>query len=374
MLALNKFSKYPIIVITDEKRNKKIINHDYIISIDTPSDLDNHRASIWLKTSIHKILPENNLYCYLDSDVIALNNDCNKIFKYYKPPITFARDHTNVYHFSPYAVNCGCLEAFVKEKNNFEIAIKENFNFENFPPDYSCNEYRELNRTLKKFTSNPLIFFKVFFNNIRSIRVNEIKIKENIKLGLKNKEWVVNKNFKYPVLLFYRKEILQKTGFKYSFLKNKWYNGNTEVYRNYCNHLSDLLKMQFNVNVPYKWQHWNGGVFLFDKNSKDFLDTWHKISLEIMNDKKWKVRDQSSLIATVFLKNLQNHYVLPEEYNFIADFYNTSITSTETYGVYKKGNKLIKPNFIHIYHEWGNMKWDVWNKVASEVLNPTSSS
>ena len=78
---LKKFSSNKIIVVTDLSRNNDNIEHNNIINIKTPKNFDNHQASIWLKTSLHNILPKGPLYCYLDSDIIAVNQNCNKIFE-----------------------------------------------------------------------------------------------------------------------------------------------------------------------------------------------------------------------------------------------------------------------------------------------------
>jgi hypothetical protein len=47
------------------------------------------------------------------------------------------------------------------------------------------------------------------------------------------------------------------------------------------------------------WQHWNGGVFLFDDSSVEFLSSWHeKTVMRIFDLPNWKTRDQGTLIAT----------------------------------------------------------------------------
>ncbi|MCX7954895.1 MAG: hypothetical protein N3A01_06865 [Bacteroidales bacterium] len=322
-----------------------------------------------MKTSLHKILPPNGIYCYLDSDVIALNTGCNNIFYYYKPPITFARDLTTINNFSPYAVNCGCLEKFYKEKENFENLVKKIVNHKNYPSHYTVNEFRKWDRINKQLVRNPFLIIKVLIKNLLRLNFTQIEITENIKLDIKNKEWVIDSSFSYPALILYKKEIKEKTGYKFSFIYHKWHKNN-EVYVDdsySCNHLKELLNANYNINIPKKWHHWNGGVFLFDCNSYNIMEMWHNVTIEIFNDQRWKTRDQSSLIITVFRNKLQNHSVLPEEFNFIADFYNTDITATEKQGVFKKGNKLVKPSFIHIYHEWGNINWDVWKKIISEI-------
>lgn len=98
---LKKFSDASIWIVTDASRNEKAILHDTIIEIQTPKEFNNHQASIFLKTGLHKFLPKGNVYCYLDSDVVAVNSDCDKIFDEYIPPIRFAPDHCQMPLLAP---------------------------------------------------------------------------------------------------------------------------------------------------------------------------------------------------------------------------------------------------------------------------------
>jgi hypothetical protein len=105
---LKKFSTKRIIVVTDLSRNDKEISHHDLVHVDTPKNFNNHQASIFLKTGLNKFLPKGNLYCYLDSDVVAISKDCDRIFENYIAPIRFSPDHCTVPLFSPSAVNCSC--------------------------------------------------------------------------------------------------------------------------------------------------------------------------------------------------------------------------------------------------------------------------
>ena len=107
---LKYFSKNEIWILTDSSRNAKKIEHSSIVDIKTPVHFDHHQASIYLKTGIYKFLPKGNNYCYLDTDIIALSEDCDNIFKEFIAPIRFAPDHCKLRDFSPHAVNCGCYE------------------------------------------------------------------------------------------------------------------------------------------------------------------------------------------------------------------------------------------------------------------------
>jgi len=121
------------------------------------------------------------------------------------------------------------------------------------------------------------------------------------------------------------------------------------------------------VNSPL-WQHWNGGVFLFNDTSTDFLEYWHKTTMAIFEDKEWKTRDQGTLVATVWKFGLKDHVTLPISYNLIADYNNETIEYlgdlTFKVGIAKK---IIKPHFIHLYHHWGDRGWDVWRDVEKYI-------
>ena len=58
-------------------------------------------------------------------------------------------------------------------------------------------------------------------------------------------------------------------------------------------------------------------MFVFDKSSIAFLNTWHDYTMEIFNDPEWKTRDQGTLIATAWKFGLQYHQTLPIGYNFL---------------------------------------------------------
>ena len=361
---LKKYSQYPIFVVTDSKRNEITIRHNNIIDVQTPSSYNHHQASIWLKTSLHKILPNHKTYCYLDSDVITLNKECNRVFDYYQPPITFAKDHTTLSYFSPYAVNCNCKINHDNTKLLFEKEILQTIQKPNYPPNFESKEIRTLFLLYNQISSNVLKLFFFVFKAIISAIIGKVKIKEGIVLNIQKKRWEINQNFHYPILLLYRKLIKEKTGYTFSFLKRQWIkNHQCAILPNRCNHLQQALTETFHVEVPPDWQHWNGGVFVFDCQSHDFLEQWHQNTKTIFANSYWKVRDQGTLIATVFQNNLQNHTILSEEFNFIADFYKPEITVDKTQKYLLKGEKIIQPAMIHIYHHWDDEQWDVWQFV-----------
>ncbi|HNV95558.1 MAG TPA: hypothetical protein PKG63_03715 [Bacteroidales bacterium] len=366
--SLKLVSQFPIWVVTDKKRNEIEIEHDNIIDVSTPEDFNHHQASIWLKTSLHRILPKGTTYCYLDSDVIAMNEQCNHIFEHYVAPISFAHDHTLLSYFSPYALNCGCIEAFQKDYETFQNQLSKVIQHPNYPPDYNNVGIRKLfafQKSLLYSTSRLLLFL---FKLIKAFFRGKASFINDIVLDIRNKNWIICSTLEYPVLLLHYSKIKTNTDYRFDFIKLRWKKKNGKcLAQNRCNHLREALKNVFNVDVYSDWHHWNGGVFIFDDRSYNFMEQWHQNTLLIFQNRYWKVRDQGTLIATVFQNNLQQHPTLPEKYNFIADFYKTEIKAAEQKNVFFKGKEKICPSFIHIYHHWGDLQWDVWQHVVKTI-------
>lgn len=102
-------------VLTDPARNAapmEAAGVDRVVEVSTPTDLDDHQASIWLKTSVHRHLPAGE-WCYLDSDIIAVAPAIEEVFDHRAGPVAFASDLTirenSVDRFSPWAMTCECL-------------------------------------------------------------------------------------------------------------------------------------------------------------------------------------------------------------------------------------------------------------------------
>jgi hypothetical protein len=107
---LRKFSAYEIAVV--QARSAVTAAHETVIEAAPPVGLNDHQASLWMKTRLRRILAENGLggrpFCYLDSDVFALSQTINEIFDVPRRPIAFASDHASIDMFSHWAVRCGC--------------------------------------------------------------------------------------------------------------------------------------------------------------------------------------------------------------------------------------------------------------------------
>jgi hypothetical protein len=105
---LKRVSRADIVVVTARAAR---ISHDQTFSVEVPAGQSDHEASILLKTSLPRLLATQGVACYLDSDQIAVAPDVDSIFSFYRPPITFAADHSTLDRFSRSAVRCGCPAA-----------------------------------------------------------------------------------------------------------------------------------------------------------------------------------------------------------------------------------------------------------------------
>ena len=111
---LGPLTSLEIWVVTDSTRNVRPIDPegiDQVVDVATPEHFDDHQASIWLKTGIHRHLPVGE-WCYLDTDIIAVRPGVEEIFEHRHGPVAFASDLTisvnQVDRFSPWAMNCDC--------------------------------------------------------------------------------------------------------------------------------------------------------------------------------------------------------------------------------------------------------------------------
>jgi hypothetical protein len=366
--ALKLFSQKDILVLTDGTRNEIGINHEAIVDVQTPKEYNHHQASIYLKTGIYQFLPKGKLYCYLDTDVIALDSSCDEVFQQYKAPISFAPDHCEIQVFSAYAVNCGCAdkcfedrEAYYKSvkkhDKNYELTGKKSRIYQKMVEDW----YEELQRSF---------LTKIFYTIRYYLSFPKFWLSKEIYFDKKRKLWSTKDGeiVKYQLDV---KSIAKEANLKYTLWFNQWKNRKGEnIFRTDCDHLAEAIYNTFKVEVKDKnWQHWNGGVFLFNDESHAFLTAWQKKSVQIFNQPLWKTRDQGTLIATAWEFGLQNHPTLSKEWNFIADFYNNNlVVSKETDTISDDLFKTTcKAKFIHIFHQWGNENWEVWNWVKMKL-------
>jgi hypothetical protein len=358
---LRYFSKNEIIVVTDSSRNEIPIEHDNIVDVTTPTDFNHHQASIYLKTSLHRQLPSENFYCYLDTDVLAVTSQVDSIFEHYHAPITFGSDHCVLDEFSPVAVSCNCLKEYNDRVSLLKKAITE---CEALRIDYD-NTLNDINTRVEasKKDKGTYLLERIKYNLPSAFYYFD----KTYKLHKKDQIWY--KTGKPVIHQDVARCVEEKSGLVWEPLTQKWLTPTGDDANELkCTHLHEALKAKFQIDITNpEWQHWNGGVFLFDTHSHAFLDWWHSSTMLIFEDKSWKTRDQGTLAATVWKFGLQNHPKLEMRYNFIADYYNLRMEYLGNLEFTTTGANKIIPYFLHIYHHFGDESWKVWRDVMERI-------
>lgn len=369
---LNHFSQKDIVVLTDSSRNETAIAHDHIITVKTPSHFNHHQASIYLKTGIHRFLPKGNLYCYLDTDVIAISPQCDEIFKEFLPPILFAPDHCKVQSFSPYAINCNCLDQCAEDRKRFSKSLNKHDKNQELTTALARKKQKQIEEKYHQIQQS--FWIKLVYAIKYYLSYSTFKLSREFYFDKKKRVWHTADGEIVKVELDVKK-IANDANLNYTFWFNQWKNKKGEnIFDFNCNHLSASIKKEFNITIKEKnWQHWNGGVFLFNDKSHAFLDAWHKKTMHIFELEEWKTRDQGTLIATAWEFNLENQPTLSKEWNFIADVHNKNLALNEESDLLT--DDLFKTSypakFIHVFHDWKNMQWDIWRWIESK--KPTNA-
>jgi hypothetical protein len=375
--ALKQVSKNDIAVVTDPARNEIPVIHTKVIEVKTPPALNHHQASIFLKTALHKFLPAGNNYCYLDTDVIALDNQVDEIFQHFYPPITFAPDHCVMDKFSPSAIKCNCIEQYSKWVTELRGLFKKYKHLTRQSEDEIKKQ--KLLDDFEKIKTNKLNY--AFITLQFWLSPFKFKLNDDAILHKRKQVWLdANEN-----AILYEKEdnaiavIESTTDFRCDKVnRHLWTIYGHNVFDCRCNHLQEQIDKTFHIEVTdAKWHHWNGGVFLFNKQSHSFLNEWHDKTMAIFENKNWKTRDQGTLIATVWKNHLQNHPTLPMMFNLIADYNHlTMIHKGNLVFDLNEKQKDVKPHFIHVYHHWADKNWEVWQEVERKtgiVTEPQSN-
>lgn len=471
---LRRFSQNEIVVVTDLKRTPYPIDNPIVLDVTAPAEFNHHQASIFLKTSLHKVLDMQHQYCYLDSDVIAMRAGVDDIFAQYQAPITFCSDHCRMPAFSPAATHCGCdtqsadnialLESLQEQEpyqirpemvsrpsaqrmrelmSQWESLLQENGEIPVHPqrealmaavaewkehqiadplviarrkdlvnrfyeakkrklayplrvwrdiwPDYRKNlldgkwRDRDGNVIIDKYTVPLSMFiwnrFKFHLDDggiwwldgdgqrvmLHVDRLGALLSLHGFQFDEEKQVWCDPEG--QPLTLNYYDAIEQRSEFRFDAVHGVWRDkSGQEIYAPAaCQHLREEIEKKFGVRITdERWQHWNGGVFLFDAESIPFLDTWHDWTMEIFKDEAWKTRDQGTLIATVWKHDLQNHPRLPIAFNFIADYHSSRLQFKSGKGFsLDEFETTVDPWFVHVYHHWGDADWEVWKWVES---------
>lgn len=364
---LQYFSENEIIVVTDSARNEIPVAYINLVDVKTPEHFTNHQASIYLKTGLHKFLPKGFLYCYLDTDVIALNTQCDEVFNHKAGAITFAADHCRLPAFSPNAVRCDCAV------NNRKDVIELEALMEKYDPARKLKDpamEKKKRALIKKFEIMKQNKISYLFLVLRFLTAfKKFKLDDDTFYDRKKKVWVDKEgNVIITPADNMFKDIEKNSHWRWNQITRRWYGPDgKDVFNLKCPHLAVYIFNRFGIEVKDKnFQHWNGGVFLFDDTSHNFMEAWFDKTMKIFTYPEWMTRDQGTLIATVWEFGLQNNPTLPQKFNFIADYTSHRVMMDETGNFSDDAFKTkLKPALVHIYHNFGMKGWDIWDYVES---------
>jgi hypothetical protein len=362
---LLKYTKNDVWVLTDSSRNEIPVEHDKVVDVKTPVEFNHHQASIYLKTGIHQFFPKGNRYCYLDTDIIAFSEEVDAIFDEYKSPITFAPDHCTMEQFSAYAVNCDCLDVYQSYSDKLEQLLTEVDPLRNSTKDSILQNRRKL---VAHYQSNQTLFQKLKLGLHFVLTRTKFKAIDGIYFDKQSKTWRDCQTDEIFMNYFRWPKVSKKVGLKWNYFKAcpQLPDGRL-LWGLSCNHLQEKIQGKFNTTISHaNFQHWNGGVFLFDDQSHEFLDTWFNKTMEIFKDAQWKTRDQGTLIATVWELGLQNHPTLSKKWNLIADYNNPFLKWVED-EIQLGATEKYKPALVHVYHHFGDETWSFWNELLEKV-------
>ncbi|HWB63986.1 MAG TPA: hypothetical protein VG603_10780 [Chitinophagales bacterium] len=364
---LKHFSKNDIIIVTDPTRNEIAIEHDSVVDVSTPEHFTHHQASIYLKTGLHKFLPKGFNYCYLDTDVVALTEECDNIFAEKSGVVNFAPDHCRMPRFSPHAVKCDCLVQNRKEIAEIEALMEQYDPARKLKDPVMEKKKMNLIRKFEIMKQNKLSYALIslrFITTLHKFKLDDDTYYDRWKKVWHDKEGRVIITPAESMV----KDIEKNSQWRWNSFKRKWYGPDgKDIFNLECEHLPEYIHNRFDIDVRDKnFQHWNGGVFLFDDSSHDFLEAWFNKTMKIFEYKEWMTRDQGTLIATVWEFGLQDNKMLPKKFNFIADWNNPRMMFDEQGNFTDDAFKTkVRPAFIHIYHNFGKKGWDVWDYVEN---------
>jgi hypothetical protein len=146
-----------------------------------------------------------------------------------------------------------------------------------------------------------------------------------------------------------------------------------------CDHLRRAIYEKFEVQISDPaWAHWNGGLFLFDRESIEFASAWQDYSLLAFEDLYWRVRDQGTLAATTWRFGLEHHPTLPQRFNRVVDRFrghperlrgSLSVADYTLDDCYDLGEREIA--FLHFINGGvGCRGWKNWDDVETLLARP----
>ena len=378
LALLARYSRVPALVVTDPGRNEEPVRHSRVLPVATPPELDHGRAAIWLKTSLHRILPPGPRYCYLDSDVLAVRHGVDRVFDAVWEPLAFAPDHCPICEFGPYAYDCGCLSAMRPRTAPLLAMLRAED--ERFCP---TPELAEAKRTLDHLTHGLQFVLSQRLSRVpwpMGGLVRELYWRYFLKVLVRGRfVWNQEKRtWSLPtghVLsneahhLAFQEKVRHALGFAFDPETFTWRDPEGRaVFEHRCSHFPQAAKEKFGVRIEDPdWVHANGGVFVFDHRASDFLEAWHQRTLSIFHEPKWAARDQGTLAVTAWAFGQQHAPRLPVAFNFLADYHNPAVVHHGGLVFSKGGGPRVRPRFVHVYHEFGRKDWKVWQEIEKRL-------
>lgn len=371
LTALQRHSRADITVVTDSRRNHKTIRWPHVVDVATPPHLNHHQASIFLKTGVHRFVPPGPRYCYLDTDVVAVDRSVDDVFRTAPAPVRFAADHIGLRQFSPYAVRCTC-----EERHARDLVEITNLKKAAYDSGLAHEPRPSLCRTPADYEQRAANLFVRWQTRMRFATSRPSLSQRGDPLRRRwQRYWIesqANSRWEPPAIV---ERIEQTTRWRRDERRQSWINPvGEDIYLLACDHLVKQIATTFGIAVTRpNWQHWNGGVFLFDEGSRSFLDAWHAKTMRIFTDAAWRTRDQGTLIATVWEFGLQHLTPLPSRFNCITDPHIGGLMVSADGQALSLDGFLTRerPALVHVMYRFGDPTWDVWNWVASRATEAT---
>lgn len=369
---LAAFSRHPATVVTDPRRNVRPIAGARIVDIETPAELDDRAAAIWLKTSLPDLLPGPDPRCYLDTDVLAVSPAVDGVFAAFAPPATFASDLTtagaDLRTFSKHAVACPChaegerLERFFVRLDALtalhraygDLALLDDPAFYR-DPRFAGERRRGRwwNGVARATWPDGSLRFEQRFESGEPVA---------IRYAFPGSDWCLEKRTGEPRGVWRdgaggsfrrvgegpegywedeRGDSFRRLPGGDGRTEGWWFRGG-EARRRWverpghdhggvwldpeggdlgeCDHLAEAIEAAFGIPIPdRRWVPWNGGVFLFSDASRELFAEWHRLVEAVRRDPRFVPRDQGALVAAAHRCGLAAHARLPRRFNRIVD-------------------------------------------------------
>lgn len=326
-----------IFIVAGRNRHSLTSNVN-ILEVDLPTAYDDHQASMLLKSSLPTHLPTGKKYCYLDSDIIPLTAP-DAVFDGFTPPVMLTQDHATIDQFSPYALNCGCLTDKVKQQQELQQMIDQYaYHSQSDLPKIQLEQKQE---RLRRLLSDDRLLRRWW----RFLRFNLARktyhLDDEFHFDKGAQTWFDHNG---EVILYHEpnEHIQRHSPYTHDAATGRWTNADQEdIHDVQCGHLRELIHRKFGVASEAHKQLWNGGLFVFDDHSKDFMRMWHQLLLDMLADPgTWQTRDQAALYIAASLFNINPaKNMLGHEWNWLI---------TEDNDLSQLLTENVVPHFIHL--------------------------